>query len=327
MQHARAQRIARARRGMSYAAALLACVLGCSATALRAYETDQFSNRLTPLADSTAVLNRQVNRAIDEAVATWNGPRDDWKMVNALFYRLGGYHWVDRIEKWAAQSPEVPKLQTERFDSIYSGHPLWAARVTGVFGVGSTFKVNGVLIGSDKLGHYISQGRKFYRRWLRTGDEAQAAQRSAFTERAIFGQMTTGDYSNADLVANYEGHRFYRSLFEDDVIAGKRAILGWHEGQWVVQRPFDWADHVNAYWDEALEINHYDGLLKPHMRARFLTFCDAYRANPAAWTIAPEQDAHLRARYAMLQLRDTSDLRLPNLCGGETRTGAADATH
>ncbi len=39
-----------------------------------AYETDQFTNRLQPIADSTAVLDEQVNLSIAEAVADWKGP-------------------------------------------------------------------------------------------------------------------------------------------------------------------------------------------------------------------------------------------------------------
>jgi hypothetical protein len=181
-----------------------------------------------------------------------------------------------------------------------------------VFGVGPTIKVNGQLIGSDKLGHFLSQGRKFWRRWQRYDDEARAAEQSAFTERALFGQFTTGSYSNADLVANYEGYRFYRSLFEDDVVPGKPAILAWRDGGWVVQRPFDFADHVNAYWDEAINVNDYDALLYDHMRHRLEGFCDDYRADPEAWTLHDEQV--LRERYADLQLRDTSELRLDHLC-------------
>ena len=49
-----------------------------------AYETDQFTNRLTPISDSTALLDEQVNIAIAEAIADWKGPRKDWKVVTSL---------------------------------------------------------------------------------------------------------------------------------------------------------------------------------------------------------------------------------------------------
>lgn len=295
--------------------ALLILVLCLAPRGGLAYETDQFHNRLEPLEDSTEVLDARVNTTIRDIAADWNGPRDEIKFVDAVFHEVGGYHWVDKIERWAMKSDEVDRLSTPRRDSIYKGHPFWATRVIGFFGVGPTIKLNGQLIGSDKLGHFFSQGRKFYFRFLKSYDEARAAERSAFTERAIFGQVTTGVYSNADLVANYEGYRFYRSLFEDGVVPGKTAILSWDDGGWKVNRPFTFADHVNAYWDEALNVNHFDGLLYPHMKERLLEFCDDYEEDPRSYTVAGEDS--LARQYDHLQLRDTSELRLDSLC--ETR--------
>ena len=283
-----------------------------SASPCEAYETDQFSNRLEPISDSTQVLDEKVNETIADVAAKWRGPRNNWEFVDQVFFRIGGYSWVDKIEKWAMKSPEIERLPTPRRDSIYEGHPFWATRVVSLFGVGPTIKLNQQLIGSDKLGHFLSQGRKFYRRYLVSRDEAQAAKQSAFTERAIFGKPFTGVYSNADLVANYEGYRFYRSLFDDNIIPGKPAILAWNEDHWVIQRKFTWADHVNAYWDEALNINYYDRLLYPYMKVRLQTFCPDYAAAPDAFSI--ENEDILQQRYAHLQMRDTTDLRLENLC-------------
>lgn len=293
----------------------LGAVLSLSAVPIRAYETDQFSNRLEPLADSTAVLDERVNKSIADAVRSHEGSRNELRVVDAIYHDIGGHHWVDKIERWAMNSEAVDRNTPDRYDSIYQGHPFWATRVAGLFGVGPTIKINGTLIGSDKLGHFLSQGRKFWRRYQRYLDEEKAANHSAYTERALFGQMTTGVYSNADLVANYEGYRFYRSLFDDDVVAGKPAILRWKDDHWEVQRRFTWADHVNPYWDEALNVNHFDALLYPHMKQRLLGYCDDYFEAPELYDIENEQA--LQERYAELQLRDTSELRLPNLCPEE----------
>jgi hypothetical protein len=277
-----------------------------------AYESDQFNNRRQAIDDSTAVMNREVTLAIASTIMGLSGPRDEMKVVNGIYHKIGGKHWVDKLERFAMNSSEVGRLETPPHESIYSGHPIYATRVAGFFGVGSTLKINHVLIGSDKLGHFLSQGRKFYRRWVKKRDEAEAALHSAYTERALFGQMTTGSYSNADLVANYEGYLFYRSLFEDDIVAGKPAILGWENDHWIMQRPFDWADHVNDYWDEALNINHYDVMLYSHMKTRLLTFCDDYHLAPQLYSVHNEEN--LKYRYRNLQLRDTSELRLDSLC-------------
>ena len=280
-----------------------------------AYETDQLSNRWQPIADSTEVLNREVNAAIADIAADWDKGHDELAFVNAIYRRIGGLHWVDRLEKWAMRSDEVDKLRTPRYRSIYAGLPPWALRVTNLFGIGATLRVNDELIGSDKIGHFISQGRKFYRRYVRMGSEQAAARQSAFTERAIFGRLTTGAYSNADLVANYEGYRFYRSLFEDDVIAGKPSILRWDGERWIVQREFDWADHVNAYWDEALNPNFYDWLARKHMRRRLIAYCGDFWIEPELYMIADE--APLQARYAHIGLVNTRHLRLDALCTSE----------
>ena len=278
----------------------------------QAYETDQHTQRGVDLADSTQLLNGKVNGAIGEIVAEWDRGHDEMHFVNEFYRKLGGRHWVDRLERWAMKSPDVERLDVGRYESIFAGHPVWATRVAKFFGTGATIRVNGQLIGSDKIGHFISQGRKFYRRYLRYGSEEEAAEQSAFTERALFGQLSNGIYSNADLVANYEGHRFYRSLFEDDIVPGKPAILRWEDEGWVVQRKFDWADHVNEYWDEALNINHYDSALYGHMHDTFVAMCPMYWERPDLYTIVDE-DA-LKERYAHLQLRDTSELRLDSLC-------------
>jgi len=297
---------------------LLTCLLALMLPSfVMAYETDQVNNRQQQLLDATSAMNKQVNLAIGAAITGMRGERNDMKVVNAVFHQVGSPHWVDKIERWAMVSNDVERLSTPADQTIYSGHPVWATRVAGVSGIGATITVDDTLVGSDKFGHFFSQGRKFYKRWLKSNDERQAAKHSAYTERAIFGQMTTGSYSNADLVANYEGYLFYRSLFEDNVVTNKPAILVWKQDHWIMQRPFDWADHVNDYWDEALNVSYYDKLLYPYMKERFLTFCDAYRSRPDLFEV--ENEELLKDRYHHLQLHDSSELRLSNLCMYDTQ--------
>ena len=142
---------------------------------------------------------------------------------------------------------------------------------------------------------------------MRSRDETRAAKRSIFTEKYLFGQLTTGVYSNADLVANYEGYLFYRSLFHDNIVATKPAIFRWEAGKPVKQRAFAWSDHVNAFWDEALNANHYDRWLLPHVRKRLIALCDQYRQHPSMY------NAHdinkLSMKYRHVGVVDTGELR------------------
>jgi hypothetical protein len=294
---------------------VIAAACWLHATPSLAYETDQYTNRGEVVADSTAVMNREVNRTIADIAANWSKGHDEMAFVSAVYHRIGGHHWVDKLEKWAMKSSEVDKLSTPRYGSVYSGFPPWVMRVTALFGVGKSIRLNNQLIGSDKIGPFLSQGRKFYRRYARMGSEIEAAKQSIFTEKAIFGKLTTGSYSNADLVANYEGHRFYRSLFEDDVIPGKPAILRWEDNTWVVQREFDWGDHVTAYWDEVLLPNDFDCLAKAYVRKRIAGFCNAFWIEPDLYRIA--DDSALAARYRHIGVRDTRDMRVDVICTSE----------
>ena len=278
-----------------------------ASAAAGAYETDPYTGRHFDIADSGATLDAQVNAALDDIAARWRGGANEQRFVTAIYRKLGGRHWVDKLERWAINAPEVEKLPVTRAQSMYAKLPIYATRVAGIFGFGPTIKVHGVLMGTDKIGHFFSQGRKFYRRYLRSGDETKAARRSITTEKALFGRLFTGIYSNADIVANYEGFRFYRSLFNDGAATAKPSIMTWRDGKPLRRRDFSWVDHVNAFWDEALNPNAYDCALLPHVKGFLLEQCDQFLARPERYA-ATGLDA-LYERYRHIGVVDTRALR------------------
>ncbi len=119
----------------------------------------------------------------------------------------------------------------------------------------------------------------------------------------------TGIYSNADLVANYEGFLFYLGLFSDGAVADRRAIFVWQDGRPVQRRQFDWADHINAFWDEALNPNRYDGVLRPHMEERLLGFCSQYLSQPELYAVSDA--SQLYERYQHIGIAEYEDTLQP----------------
>ncbi len=287
-------------------------VLVLGAVPARAYETDQFTARSYSIADSTALLNARVNRELERVAADWSGARNDRRFARAVYWRLGGPHWVDRIERWAMRSAEISKVRQRKPESIYAGAPFWTTRFVTWFGLGPTLRLGGVLIGSDKLGHFMSQGFKYYRRHDGGLDEPAVMRLGRRTEVGFFGKVTTGVFSNADLVANYEGYRFYRGLFEDGVVPGKPAIVAWRGGRPHLQRPFDFADYVTDFWDEALNPNDYGTHLEIRVLRSLVALCDIYRADPGAFT--PGDEPALVERYAAIGLRPSVENRLDSVC-------------
>ncbi|MBD3648323.1 MAG: hypothetical protein HUJ31_12925 [Pseudomonadales bacterium] len=288
-----------------------------------AYESDQYSNRLVPVDDSLEVLDKRVNDALEEIAREWDEPDDedrDLRFAKAVYRELGGLHWADKIERWASKTPLVDKYPKVRYSSVYQGLPIWGRRINFLFGVCVSFRLNDVIMGSDKLGHFFSQGLKYYKRKERGWSMERVADFGATAERFMWGQLTTGIFANADLVANYEGMRFYQSLFQDGVIEGKGPIMEWRDGKPHQLRPFTWADHVNDYWDEALNPSHVVDSLYPGLRERIRDMCPQYEKQPSAFIA--ENDAALWDRYEHIGLKDMRENKFKNICG----TPAMDVT-
>ena len=290
---------------------LAALVLLCSLSSF-AYETDQYSNRLDSVPDSLQVMDQKVNRAVAKIASQWRGNADNRAFARAIYYELGGWYWADKIERWAAKSDQVHKYPQTRHRSIYSGMPIWATRVTFLFGIGASFRVNDVMLGSDKFGHFFSQGFKYYKRHLKGWDAARVYARGAYAERWIFGQLTTGNYANADLVANYEGYLFYRSLFEDNIIEGKGPILEWRDNQPIQIRQFSWRDHINDYWDEALNPSYLTGALQKRLYSRIAEKCLEYKTAPDRFIA--RSDTTLWQRYELIGLKDNRQNQFQRVC-------------
>jgi hypothetical protein len=303
--------------------AVAALVATLAAPPLAAYETDQYSHRLVEIADAAPYLNGVVDAALGRVAARWRRGEDRARFAFEVYQELGGLHWVDRIERHAMKSPAVERLPQYRWRSVFRGAPPWTTRVNWLFGVGATIRMGDTLVGTDKLGHFISQGLKYYRSALAGWSRERIAWRGEVGERWLFGQATTSVYSNADLVANWEGYLFYRGLFEDGVVADKPAMVRFGPAGATLRRGFDWRDHVNDFWDEALNPSFLSAGLSRYLARKLPAYCGDYARAPQAFV--PRDEAALAARYAGLGIRPRPELRLDRVCAGAAIAGAATA--
>jgi hypothetical protein len=177
-----------------------------------AYETDQYTDRQVEIDDATEVLNREMNAALAEIAERWDKGEKPDRFATAIYKEIGGRHWVDKLERWAIRSEEVDKIDQPKQKSIYGDIPFWSTRVVFVVGLGPTLRLNETLVGTDKIGHFISQGWKYYKRHRRGLPEEKVLKLGPRNEAGIFGAVWTGVFSNADLVANYEGYLFFQSF-------------------------------------------------------------------------------------------------------------------
>ncbi|WP_430462680.1 hypothetical protein ACQUQU_07805 [Thalassolituus sp. LLYu03] len=240
---------------------------------------DQFSPQPRALADSRAVLNLEVNRRLLNAVERANRPVpkparvrsgvprrfpqcDTGLLYDALSWELAR-PVIGQVESFAEQSPEVDRFSLPLADSVYRDF-LWPQSPSLVLSerMASVIRVGDVQLGSDKLGHFFTEGYSYF---TITNELSEGAEQGLlfgeWSESVYFGAQTTGVFSFADLTANFNGLRFWNRVLalQPDPLAGglPEPYVGCDGRRWQLLRSFDWADYVDSGWSENINCSLY----------------------------------------------------------------------
>ena len=132
-----------------------------------------------------------------------------------------------------------------------------------------SIRVNGRLIGIDKINHFIREGRR-----IEGGGRAGRQHRGCHAERTRFawcqfrneyglkGWSLTGVLAYSDLAASYSGYKFWSDLSSIGQ-PGSLVKRDATSGRFVPRRPFTFADYVNDAWDEGVNCSEFQpGLAK-----------------------------------------------------------------
>lgn len=239
-----------------------------------AKEVDSFTGWYNPLQDGSEIVNFRVNTEIKLAVEEHNRDSktcDPEKVMDLAYERLGGNPW-GKLEMEFDKSTLIPKQEIRFEDSVYREFRFLDAPVQ-VLRIGccsNVLSINGVRIGTDKIGHFFGQGMSYYTMINRKlspldiltfgyhikkyGRNLNGALKWGYdTEmKGLYGQVTTGVGSFGDLAANYDGFRFWSSLTK-----GKYPFLICQKGKYKVSKLFDVKDYVSQAWDEAINCSAY----------------------------------------------------------------------
>ena len=218
---------------------------------LLAKETDNFTGRYKRLEDSTEILDKEMNKRLQELVAKVNSKEiacSDPKSVRILFHELNpSTNMIGELETWAEDNDKISKRKATPANSVYN-EVLAKGWLFNKLDLASTIKVNGQLIGTDKLGHFLDQGFTYYTHYRRANyDLYPALTGSIGSEGSIMGGKSTGTKSYADSMANYHGIMFYHRLAE-----GTTPYLKCVNGEWSQSSSFTFADYVDGGWDEGI---------------------------------------------------------------------------
>lgn len=190
--------------------------------------------------------------------------------------------------------PQKKRFFHDYRQSIYGGL-VWPFMMP----VSQTIKINRVYLGTDKIDHFFSSGKRYYkvyRRYLKAGLNQEEATKKAIRfglslmeEKGVLGLWSSGAFSYADLESNYQGMMLGIAMCE-----GKKPHLRLSsDGQWRVQYPIDFQKHVNPLWDEAYNNSYYAKYRHKNLFRRVAEYC-ALGKTPKVKKIWRDYDQRLR---------------------------------
>ena len=246
---------------------------------------------------NAAIKDPPSERSLHEAVSPQSPDAIAAKVWERLYIEFSINEVMDRTLAGAAARSAYPGLVVaHRPDQHIYDHPLLLVDVTKFVRTvfrSSTINVNGTLFGTDKLVHFVHMGHIYYSSYRGArqsgASEAEAVARAAglssganifLSENALLGLWVTGIRSNADLVSNYAGFKFYRNLTEE-VRVGERVLPPmlvrdgnyWRLDDRVRPQSDFFSVFVTPHWNEALNPNTYAPLVDVIVRSMLESRC------------------------------------------------------
>ncbi|PVV12296.1 MAG: hypothetical protein B6D72_08210 [gamma proteobacterium symbiont of Ctena orbiculata] len=289
-------------------------VLMVASSVVCAAEIDSVTTRSVALENSRAAINRIFNQRIKRGIDEANRKRISIHSVGDLeLYREGeycdeqvlyrelrkaifesntatwglkGYHIDVQLRSLLARKSYSLPLN----DSIYRDIDYLEGISLNLKELSDVVKVERELIGVDKLGHFFAEGWRYFE--MVAFDDKSLYDALAWgreKESGLFGYSTTGIFSYADLVANFNGMRFWNRVLlkQDDPLTGVIANLlqrpyvtcdiqivdSFKAGKvvkaWEFNREFDIGEFIDASWDEGNNCNSYaDPLIEAKVTKR-----------------------------------------------------------
>lgn len=276
---------------------VLLCLFTSSSVQLT--EIDNLTHRDHPLKDIRTEVNQLVNGYLREVIGKENAKHscNERAFLNSLAKRIGT-GFISEIEKEIEGDESIDQVFTKRKESIYRDFNFFEAPGLFFINFGSLINVNGFIIGTDKLGHFLGTGFSYYKIIYYHGKNIRhALAHGEKTERTYYGILLNGVYSYADLSANLDGLRFWERVIGFDESNAAKPYVRCHNNQWVQNATFDIADYVNAAWDEGINCNRYRTNKMLRKVSRRISMLEQVKHTPYQCPIAKDACVALISHY------------------------------
>jgi len=245
------------------------------AASVRAAEIDSFTGRAIPLDDAAERLDEHLARWLQTGVEAANNSRlpacDEGALYRGIQRAIARPFVGHSIAETLNADPELSRRRVMMDESVYRDLQILDAISVHLKDLSAVIEVDGALIGVDKIGHFLVEGWDYYEIAVLDGEGIEAAMDwGEQTERTWFGLYTTGVSSRADLVADFEGMRFWMNLTGrvpdplDERRFGRRPYVKCNRGwtllgkkKWRVAHDVAIERYIGPVWDEAVNCSSY----------------------------------------------------------------------
>ncbi len=249
-----------------------ACVL---LNPIHAAETDQFYARDAVIRDSVNELNGYFHRRLELALDKSNNqsilPACREVASEVLQQVLGEFDLKEyikdksfsKVSRFTQADASVDRFPEDTLDEkIYRENSIYKNRPfpVNIVGIARSINVDGIYMGTDKIGHFSIVGKAYYSNFLEElkkgkslDDASEIAIFKGFKQEvAVLGYTIGGTLSFGDLEANYQGMMFGRNMCE-----GAQPHLVIKNRKWTHNELnlFDLRNYVNPKFDEAYNVS------------------------------------------------------------------------
>ncbi len=285
------------------------------------------------LKDSSAAIDEQFNQRLLLILKDLNEEptledEDKWNIVESKFQASVGAMLFSPLESWLETNASRYMVAnggiyggTIDYDDMFLG---WYAPLSPVI------KIATLLVGTDKIGHFVAQGWDYFKLYLsvsKTPQSNESQWKRALLERGhelettMLGFGSNGIYSYGDLAANWKGFLFYRSLFDGENPYFRKK----EDGTFELARSFSIKDNVTDDFDEVLNPSRArTARLYEKIKENFLSketrVCEKYAKNPEVFTQSNGRRMP-RADYVLETSKSDESkyaLKIQDLCSNDT---------
>jgi len=240
-----------------------------------AAEVDSFSARYNPMKDSLRQIDNEFNKTISIVINDINSNSKYQKNVcdqKFLYKKLRKYFsnkYFGKFTKWVTVSKDLDRNKVPLQKSIYKNFTAKEAIILGLTSKlsdpgAALMTVGGFKIGDDKFEHFFGSGFKYFKAYYLSGKPVDAALNiGKKAEFGILGAKTTGVIAYADMVANFNGMRFWNHVLNkytdvlDNNSPGPYITCDQENNKWVKGKRATFKTYLDYGFDEGINCSQF----------------------------------------------------------------------